>query len=110
MNKPKKQVKNENLNINVPEPFLTEDYKYEPNANEQLIVDRPSRPVKVKTNKDIYDEFLQDKKDFEIYFRGEILFDSSLSSRDSVRFEEDHFYVFDKQHNYGGVRIVKKNK
>lgn len=97
------------------EPVIREVYTYKPSSpDEKLFMDRPSQPVKAvkeMSNKDIYNEFLHNtNKEFEIHFRGNKIFDSILSDRDKLKFENEFFYIFGKKMLYNGIRIVSKDK
>jgi hypothetical protein len=62
-------------------------------------------------HKDIYNNYLYDNNmEFEIYYRGNKIFDSITSKRDNLTFENEYFVIFGKKMLYNGTRIVQKNK
>lgn len=64
--------------------------------------------VIVKSNKEIYQEYITEKYKFRIFYRGELLFDSNKHDRNNYPiFNEDGFILFGKNYIYRGTRIEK---
>ena len=106
---------------------LTEQYKYVPEENEQLIIDRPSEPltdfikgdinksekkVIIKSNKELYESFMKELVFFSLSLNGEVIYDSSIdkSKESPVKFENDYFVLYSKKYSYNGLKIQKINK
>lgn len=82
---------------------------------EPTIKERPPRDLRIPNivgtpnNKDLYTRYQTDLKiEFEILYRGNTIFDSLISKRDNLRFENDYFIIFGKKMLYNGTRIIKK--
>lgn len=100
---------------------LTENYQYSPGKNEKLIVDRPSVPlnknelkeqkVTIKSNKELYESFIKELKNFSLSVNGEVLYNSSIDKSGNlpVKFENDYFVLFGKKYSYNGLKIQKIN-
>lgn len=99
---------------------VTAEYKYEPKEGEKLITDKPSTPLKKiqknevkakptpKTNGQIYEAYVKELKNFKLVYNGDIIYDSSLSTKNSnLNFEADYFVLFGKKYSYNGLRIHK---
>jgi len=93
---------------NIEEPLLTEDIKYEPVENESVIMDKPSQPVQIVSHKESFENYKNSNENFLIYINGKEMFDSQLSSKNNINFEEDGFMLFNKKYPYTGVRIKNK--
>jgi AAA+ superfamily predicted ATPase len=101
---------------------LIEQYKYTPEENEQLIVDRPSEPLSiqqttqekviVKSNKELYESYIKELKNFSLSINGDVVYDSSIdrSKEYPVKFENDFFILYGKKYSYNGLKIQKINK
>ena len=103
----------------------TEQYQYVPEENEQLIMDRPSEPlnkiqlpimkfeqkVVVKSNKELYESYLKELKNFSLSLNSEIIYDSSIdkSKESPLKFENDYFVLYGKKYSYNGLKIQKIN-
>lgn len=65
----------------------------------------------IKENKIIYNNYVNDlTSEFEIYFRGNKIFDSATSKRDNIKFENEYFIIFGKKMLYNGTLIIQKSK
>jgi len=106
----------------------TEQYQYIPGENEQLIIDRPSNSLNkiqspimkseqkiekivVKSNKEIYQSYLKELRNFSLNLNNEVIYDSSIDkSKDSpLKFENDYFILYGKKYSYNGLKIQKIN-
>ena len=105
---------------------LIEQYKYVPEENEQLIIDRPSEPLTdfikkninnsekkvVKSNKELYESFMKELTFFSLSLNGEVIYDSSIdkSKESPVKFENDYFVLYGRKYSYNGLKIQKINR
>lgn len=106
---------------------LIEQYKYVPEGNEQLIIDKPSEPLAVKnipnikieqkkivmkSNKELYESYIKELKNFSLSVNGDIVYDSSIDKTKEypVKFENDFFILYGKKYSYNGLKIQKINK
>ena len=106
---------------------MTEQYKYVPEENEQLIIDCPSEPLSdfikkdinkpekkviVKSNKELYESFMKELTLFSLSVNGDIIYDSSIdkSKESPVKFENDYFVLYGKKYSYNGLKIQKINR
>jgi hypothetical protein len=105
---------------------LIEKYTYIPEGDEQLIVDRPSEPLNiqnvnepmtqdkviVKSNKELYESYIKELKNFSLSINGDVVYDSSIdrSKEYPVKFENDFFILYGKKYSYNGLKIQKINK
>ena len=102
----------------------TEQYQYVPGENEQLIMDRPSESLNkkqlpimkneqkvVKSNKELYESYLKELKNFSLSLNGEVIYDSSIdkSKESPLKFENDYFVLYGKKYSYNGLKIQKIN-
>lgn len=106
---------------------ITEQYQYIPEENEELIIDKPSEPLNlkkesimktqieinkpsIKSNKELYESYLKELKQFSLSINGEVIYDSTLDKTKeySVKFENDYFILYGKKYSYNGLRIQKK--
>ncbi len=122
--KVKKKVLSEKINA---------EYKYNIVDDEKLIVDKPSKPLGVKTletktskmeirkndkikksvtltqtNGQIYNAYIKELKDFKLVYNDDIIYDSTLAkSMINLKFESDYFILFGKKYSYNGLRVQK---
>ena len=116
---------------------LTEDVKYKPSDGEELIVDKPSNPLKkvtkkvtknvetkvevekvenivekrkIKSNKELYQSYINELKYYILTINNEIIYDSSIGKKNTIIFENDFFILFGKKYSYNGLKIQKINK
>jgi len=104
---------------------LIEQYKYVPEENEQLIIDKPSEPLIktdipimkpeqriVKSNKELYESFIKELTFFSLSINGDVIYDSSIdkSKESPVKFENDYFVLYGKKYSYNGLKIQKINR
>jgi hypothetical protein len=103
----------------------TEQYQYVPGENEELIMDRPSEPlnkiqlpnmkseqkIAVKSNKELYESYLKELKNFSLSLNSEVIYDSSIdkSKESPLKFENDYFVLYGKKYSYNGLKIQKIN-
>ncbi len=103
----------------------TEQYQYVPGENEELIMDRPSEPlnkiqlpimkseqkVVVKSNKELYESYLRELKNFSLSLNSDVIYDSSIdkSKESPLKFENDYFVLYGKKYSYNGLKIQKIN-
>ena len=105
----------------------TEQYQYVPKENEELIMDKPSEPlskkdspvimrnekvkINVKSNKELYESYINELKYFSLSLNGEIIYDSKIdkSKESPVKFENDYFILYGKKYSYNGLKIQKIN-
>lgn len=104
---------------------MIETYQYKPEDNEQLIVDRPSESLNkkestrmkheqlpiTKSNKELYESYIKELKNFSLSINGEIMYDSSIdkSKESPIKFENDYFILYGKKYSYNGLKIQKIN-
>jgi hypothetical protein len=63
---------------------------------------------KIITNKDIYQQYIDDNIPFKIFFRGNLIFDSKVHPlKNYPNFQNDGFILFGKNYIYRGIRIEK---
>jgi len=67
----------------------------------------PPQPPR-KTSKEIGDEYLRNAADFQIYYGGRLIFDSSTSGRENLTFNTNDFTLYGKNFSYVGMLIKKK--
>lgn len=113
---------------------LVENYKYIPEKEERLIIDKPSDPLKskeitipfykkdsnnmksfkpvIKSNKELYESYVKELKNFSLSINNEILYDSSIDRTKEfpIKFENDFFVLYGKKYSYNGLKIQKINK
>lgn len=110
---------------------IIEKYQYIPEANEQLIVDRPTESLKkidemklnneknikleqriVKSNKELYESYIKELKHFSLSINNDIIYDSSIdkSKESPIKFDNDYFILYGKKYSYNGLKIQKINK
>ena len=110
---------------NVKKRESTEQYQYIPEENEELIMDRPSEPLNkiqlpimkseqnilVKSNKELYESYLKELKNFSLSLNSEVIYDSSIdkSKESPLKFENDYFVLYGKKYSYNGLKIQKIN-
>jgi hypothetical protein len=101
----------------------TEQYQYIPEENEQLIMDKPSEPLSkkpssekqekviFKSNKELYESYIKELKDFSLSINGAVVYDSNLDKLKEypVKFENDYFILYGKKYSYNGLKIQKIN-
>lgn len=103
----------------------TEQYQYIPEDGEKLIIDRPSEPlnkiqspimkfeqkISVKSNKELYESYLKELKNFSLSLNGDVIYDSSIdkSKESPLKFENDYFVLYGKKYSYNGLKIQKIN-
>jgi len=102
----------------------TEQYQYVPGENEELIMDRPSEPLNkiqspimkpeqkvVKSNKELYESYLKELRNFSLSLNSEVIYDSSIdkSKERPLKFENDYFVLYGKKYSYNGLKIQKIN-
>ena len=104
------------------ESIIIEKYQYIPEDKEILIVDEPSVPVStliekkienvsIKSNKELYESYIQELKKFSLSINNEIIYDSSIdkSSTYPIKFETDYFILYGKKYSYNGLKVQKIN-
>jgi len=65
-------------------------------------------PPKVLTDKDIYQQHINDNVPFKMFFRGNLIFDSKVQPlKNYPIFQDDGFILFGKNYIYRGIRIEK---
>ena len=82
-------------------------FKNEPQIikNEPQII--PKKP-NILTDKDIYQQYINDDVPFKMFFRGNLIFDSKVQpKRNYPQFNDDGFILFGKNYIYRGIRIEK---
>jgi len=66
------------------------------------------KPPKALTQKDIYQQYINDKNPFKMFFRGNLIFDSKIQPpKNYPKFNDDGFILFGKNYIYRGIRIEK---
>jgi hypothetical protein len=109
-----------------PKRRATEQYQYAPEEGEQLIMDKPSEPlnnkiqlpimkseqkIAVKSNKELYESYLKELKNFSLSLNSDVIYDSSIdkSKESPLKFENDYFVLYGKKYSYNGLKIQKIN-
>jgi len=64
--------------------------------------------VKRYTDKEIYESYLKENIDFKIFFKNKMLFDSSRSKKELLKFSETHLSLFGVDYSFIGLRFVFK--
>jgi len=73
---------------------------------EETITVQP--PPIILTDKDIYQQYINDDIPFKMYFRGNLIFDSKVQPlKNYPIFQDDGFILFGKNYIYRGIRIEK---
>jgi len=115
---------------------IIEQYQYVPEENVELIVDRPSEPLKkeieieiktsesnkkvnimkteqkvTKSNKELYEFYIKELKNFSLSINGDTIYDSSIDKSNvlPIKFENDYFILYGKKYSYNGLKIQKIN-
>ena len=132
----KNEIKKRN-NSKKKELEIIEQYQYIPLENEQLIMDKPSESlemnkkdkyknktselnkkdssiknqpkIEVKSNKELYELYIKELKNFSLNLNGEIIYDSSIdkSKCSPIIFDNDFFILYGKNYSYNGLKIQK---
>jgi hypothetical protein len=69
---------------------------------------KPKPLRKIVTEKDIYQQYIDDRIPFKMYHRGTLIFDSKIQpARNYPVFNDDGFILFGKNYIYRGIRIEK---
>ena len=118
---------------------IIEQYKYIPEENVELIMDKPSESLHMidkelvsikpseqkkdfsmkkneqqlmKSNKELYESYINELKNFSLSLNNEVIYDSSIdkSKESPIRFENDYFVLYGKKYSYNGLKIQKINK
>ena len=66
----------------------------------------------IKSNKEIYETYVNELKYFALILNSEIIYDSSIDNTgiNPIKFECDYFILFGKKYSYNGLKIQKINK
>lgn len=94
---------------------LTKKYSGE----DKLISDKPFeslnrineiKPI-VKSNKELYESYIKELKNFSLSINNEIVYDSSIDKSGilPVKFGNDYFILYGKKYSYNGLKIQKIN-
>lgn len=97
--------------------------KYEYSGGGELIMDKPSVPLTKnntvmkqekpvsKSNKELYESYIHELKNFSLSINGEIIYDSSIdkTKKYPIIFENDFFILYGKKYSYNGLKIQKIN-
>lgn len=106
-------------NVKEKQEAINAVYTYVPEDGEELLIDRPSVPVelvsekttisigptKIKSNKNLYEQFINGGKDFDIYIGEDVIFSTKTTSIQNVKPLDEYFEVFGKKYSYQGARI-----
>ena len=65
----------------------------------------------VKSNKELYESYIKDLKNFSLILNGDVIYDSSIDKFKEypVRFENDYFILYGRKYSYNGLKIQKIN-
>jgi len=111
-------------NASVKKSELIEQYKYNNDKGEELIMDIPSEALNkkssqmkyeqkkvIKSNKELYESYIKELKYFSLSINNEIIYDSSIdkSNESTIKFENDYFILYGKKYSYNGLKIQKIN-
>ena len=110
---------------------MIENYQYNSEPDEVLIMDKPSEPLNkisietkkdnimkseqkpiLKSNKELYESYVKELKYFSLSLNNDIIYDSSIdnSKESPLKFENDFFILYGKKYSYNGLKIQKINK
>lgn len=103
-NKDVKPLKEEPIVEVVKEP-LNAVYTYKPEKDEKLIVDKPTEPVYIKTDKQIYDYFTNSGKVFNISYKGSVIFNSKEHVTTKLKTHNTHYEIHGLIYPYVGSSI-----
>lgn len=104
-----KEVKVELVQVKESAKPVVEKYQYK--GEGELIMDKPSIPLKPKTNKQLYESYIRELVNFSLSVNNEVLYDSTLDRKKEIkiRFEDDYFILYGKKYSYNGLKIKKIN-
>lgn len=104
-----KEVKVDLVQVKESEKPIVEKYQYK--GEGELIMDKPSIPLKPKTNKQLYESYIRELVNFSLSVNNEVLYDSTLDRKKEIkiRFEDDYFILYGKKYSYNGLKIKKIN-
>lgn len=95
---------------------LNAKYSYSPDKDDELLIDRPSKPLKekvvvnfdptiIKDDKLIYQEFINGDRNFIIFFKGNEVFSSKEIDIKNIKPLDEYFTVYGKKYPYRGASI-----
>jgi len=104
---PKMEVKSDERKMEVPKEVPKKIREIKP-IELSIPKIEPTKPPKVLTDKDIYQQYITDKVPFKIFFRSNLIFDSKVQPpKNYPVFQDDGFILFGKNYIYRGIRIEK---
>jgi len=62
----------------------------------------------VKTHREICEDYLNGRFDFQVFHNGRVIFDSSLTDKINLRFFDNHFSLYGRNLSYQGMFIKRK--
>lgn len=80
---------------------------------ETPIIKIENKPKKIiKSNKELYESYIKELKNFSLIINGEIIYDSRLNKFNEIpiSFENDYFVLYSRKYSYNGLKIQKINK
>jgi len=89
------------------ELVIKEVYTYIPKENEKLVMDKPSQPL-IKTDKGIYESFINNRLPFVIKYKNNTVFDSSSYPITQLKAYDTFYEVYGLRYSYQGSSIIKK--
>jgi hypothetical protein len=103
---------NESNPVDIPkEERLNAVYEYKPDEGEKLIIDKPSTPISVfvRTDKKIYDDFINSGRNFYITYKGTTVFDSKAyigkPMIEKLKTHESSYEIHGRSYPYAGSSI-----
>lgn len=122
---------NKKKNLSKKKDKMIENYQYNSEPGEVLIMDKPSeslnkinietkkdnimkseqKPI-LKSNKELYESYVKELRYFSLSLNNDIIYDSSIdnSKESPLKFENDFFILYGKKYSYNGLKIQKINK
>lgn len=103
------------------EEKIIEEFKIIENEIIPIFVDTPEiishEPINFnehgklyRCNNELCEDFLRSPENFQIFFNGRLIFDSSTTDRSNLQFFKNYFTLYSKSFPYKGMRIRKKIK
>lgn len=72
---------------------------------------KDEKKIIIKSNKELYESFINEMKYYSLSINEDVIYDSSIDKSNDypVKFENDYFVVFGKKYSYNGLKIKKIN-
>lgn len=63
--------------------------------------------VPIKSEMQLFREFIYSNNQFQIFFKNQLVFDTSKSKKDQIIILNEGFQIFNKIYTYNGIRLKK---